>query len=330
MTQINFLDILCKNIEEQIDSGELEKADKGITKIFMKYGDNPEFLKKIFRILGKYHYVRGDRLRSLEYFQQYQKDVSDDLESSSFIAEVLLDLGRHESALNYIIRLMNDEKYSVKGKIYYLFYQILMADYDNAISLYMELHSSHSLGVNDYIKIAYYFLIKMRFSNAKDVILNGLSNYQGNTALQDEYEYILDIENYHRNNIRRYYFNNIGRLEYKARVYSNALRYLVEILSIRNYAEMEIELMVEMLIGMNKIKYAATDKMLAAICDCYILDALLEEWEISVIIERFYGVKLQNVRKHIFKLDSMRFFDQFSDKVDEILKISFGEDFDYE
>ena len=88
--------------------------------------------------------------------------------------------------------------------------------------------------------------------------------------------------------------------------------------------------MVDMLIEMNRIKYSASDKMLAAICDCFILEAILQEWEVSVIIERFYGVKLQNVKKHIAQLESINFFDKFIDRVDDVIKNSFGEEFDYE
>ncbi|ADR19117.1 tetratricopeptide repeat protein [Calditerrivibrio nitroreducens] len=330
MKKINFIDILCKDIENLIDAGELDKADEGITKIFMKYGEDPEFLKKIYRILGKYHYVKGDRLKSLEYFKQYEKDVSDDIESISFMAEVLIDLGRGEIALGYIMKLMEDEKYITRGRVLYLFYKILVSDYENAISIYKDLHQSHLLGVNDYIKIAYYFLIKKRFSQSKDVILNALSIYQGNISLQDEYEYIVDIEGYYKNNIKLFYFNNIERFSFKTSVYSKALRYLVEVLSIRNYAEVEIQLMVDMLIELNRIKYSASDKMLAAICDCFILEAILQEWEVSVIIERFYGVKLQNVKKHIAQLESINFFDKFMDRVDDVIKNSFGEEFDYE
>lgn len=330
MTKINFIDILCNDIENLIDSGELDKADEGITKLFSKYGGDPEFLKKMFRILGKYHYVRGDRLKSLMYFQQYEKDVLDDLESTSFIAEVLLDLGRFVESLSYIMKMMEDPKYATKGKLFYLLYSILNADLDNAMSIYKDLHSSHLLSANDYIKIGYYLLLKKRFPLAKEVVLNGLSVFQGNTALQDEYEYAIDIENYYRNNIKRYYFGNIEKLTYKPKLYSKAMRYLVEILSIRNYSESEIEIIVEMLIAMNHIEYKATSKMLAAICDCYILEAILQDWELSVIIERFYGVKLQNVRKHIVALDRIHFFDQFLEKVDEIIKNSFSEDFEYE
>jgi len=50
--KINFIDILCKDIENLIDAGELDKADEGITKIFMKYGEDPDGIEYSSYMVG--------------------------------------------------------------------------------------------------------------------------------------------------------------------------------------------------------------------------------------------------------------------------------------
>jgi len=78
--------------------------------------------------------------------------------------------------------------------------------------IYRELHRNKMMNADDYIKLAYYFLLKRKFDNAREVLLNGLSFLKGSTLLQDEFEYLTYIENYYRENIRKYYFGNIDKI----------------------------------------------------------------------------------------------------------------------
>ncbi|MCX8084078.1 MAG: hypothetical protein N3C60_04070 [Calditerrivibrio sp.] len=320
MNKLSFIDRLFKDIENTIEKGDLEKANDEITKMFVRFGEDEEFLKKVCRVLGKYHLFKGDRSKSIDYFVAYEKAFSDDIEVVFLIADSLLDVGKTETAFKYIVKLMQYDGYQNVAQTLYITYKVMMADFDNALMLYKEQHSKHALRYKDYMRIAYELLLHKRFANAKEILLNGLSVYQGNTELQDEYEFILDIENFYKENIKKYYFSNIPRLSFKPKVYSNALRHLVEILTLRNYDEEEIKLFSEILIDLNKFQYSASDKVLAAIPDTYFMLHLIGDEDLSIILERYYSVKLKTVKHHISTLESSGFFDYYLNSIDNLLK----------
>lgn len=328
MNSIDFVDRICRDIDRLLDEGNLEKADEGITNIFLRYGDNIQFLKKFNKLLGKYNFLKGDRLKSLEYFTEYIKDSPEDMDAVLYMTETLLDMGRSIEAFPYITRIMNREELLKRGRFFYLLYLIGIDNAENGYTIFKELHSENYLNINDYIKVSYYFLLKKKFDLAKDVILCGLNRFKGSNSLQDEYEYLLHIENYYRENLKKYYFGNLNKFGFKPDIYSRSLRLIVESLSIRNYNQYEIELSMELLHKLNRDKFSATYNMIAAICDYFIIHLFLEDWEINYVIEKFYDVKIASVKRHFFYLDNQGFFNQFYDNLENILKINIEEDYD--
>ncbi|MCA1927641.1 MAG: hypothetical protein LDL09_04410 [Calditerrivibrio sp.] len=328
MNSIDFIDKICRDIEKLLDEGDLEKADEGITNIFSRYGDKIHLLKKFNKLLGKYNFLKGDRLKSLEYFTEYIKDSPEDIDAVLYMAETLLDMGRDLEAFPYITKIMNREELFTRGRFFYLLYLIGIDNAENGYAIFKELHSANCLNVNDYIKVSYYFLLKKKFDLARDVILCGLNGFKGSNSLQDEYEYALHIENYYKENLKKYYFGNLDKFEFKTDIYSKSLRLITEGLSIRNYNEYEIALSIELLRKLNRNKFSATYNMIAAICDYFIIHLFLEEWEISYVIEKFYDVKIASVKKHFLYLDNQGFFNEFYDNLENILKINIEEDYD--
>jgi hypothetical protein len=328
VSSFSFIDKIVKQIDRLIEEGNLDKADEEITHFFSVYGNNMELMKKFNKLLGKYNFLRGNRLKSLEYMIQYNKDVPEDFEAAAYIAENLLDVGKEEEAVVHIAKLLNNPDFSSRGKFFYVLYLISVNNIEEATPLYRELHKNKKMNADDYVKLAYYFLLKRKFDNAREVLLNGLSFLKGSTLLQDEFEYLTYIENYYRENIRKYYFGNIDKFTFKPKIYVKSLRVLVESLSLRNYHEEEIELAISILIHLHTLHFSASHSMLAALCDYFLIQFLLDEWEISSIIEKFYGVKLASVKRAYASLENSTILNQFYDKLEEVFKINISDEYE--
>jgi len=104
VSSFSFIDKIFKQIDKLIEEGNLDKADEEITHFFSVYGNNLELLKKFNKLLGKYNFSRGNRLKSLEYMIQYNKDVPEDFEAAVYIAENLLDVGKDDEAVVHIAK----------------------------------------------------------------------------------------------------------------------------------------------------------------------------------------------------------------------------------
>lgn len=295
-----FVNRFMGKIEKAINNEELDRAEISIKRALKNAAYDITSKSLLYSYLGRINFLKGKFDTAKRFLNSALRLDSQNEDAIFYLSNIYMSEQNVPKALSYIEKNLS----IAPGKFSYLIQRawclILLDRYEEAEKIYQKLQSFRGMDPQGFIDLGMAYTLKGEFKDAKRVILKALSNYPENIFVESAFYEMREIEENLFFYKKEFFFKKLSLISYRQKIFSSALRKVVEGMTLRGYFQFEIEKASDFLVMLSnkEVKVDRAEGVAAAV-EYFISDFIGESESIKKIIVNYYNTTLYQLKKNI-------------------------------